>query len=51
MPPRIGVAIDTPEHELEALCLADEGIKKHMNGKKLVRAIVVKNKLVNLVVK
>jgi leucyl-tRNA synthetase len=48
---RLGVAIDTPDHELEALSLADETVRKHINGKKLVRAIVVRNKLVNLVVK
>jgi leucyl-tRNA synthetase len=48
---KIGVAADTPEQELEALGLADENIRRHLDGKKLVKAIVVKNKLVNLVVK
>ena len=32
------------------MSLSDETVKKHMDGKKLVRAVVVKNKLVNLVV-
>lgn len=45
------VAKDTPEHELETLSLADENVKRHIDGKKLVKAIVVKNRLVNLVVK
>ena len=45
------VAKDTSEHELEALSLADENVKRHIDGKKLVKAIVVKNRLVNLVVK
>ena len=48
---KIEVALDTPEHDLEALCLADEAVRRHMDGKKLVNAIVVKNKLVNIVVR
>jgi leucyl-tRNA synthetase len=48
---KISVEKDTPEHQLEALCLADENIRKHLDGKQIVKKIVVKNKLVNLVVK
>jgi leucyl-tRNA synthetase len=48
---RITVPVDTPENELEKLCLADEGVKRHIDGKRMVKAIVVRNKLVNLVVK
>ena len=48
---KIEVAVDTTEKELETLCLADGAIKKHMDGKTLVKAIVVKNKLVNLVIR
>jgi len=48
---KIGVTMDTSEKELEALSLADENVRRHIDGKKLVKAIVVKNKLVNLVVK
>jgi leucyl-tRNA synthetase len=48
---KIDVAVDTSEKELESMSLADEKIRKHVNGKQLVRVIVVKNKLVNLVVK
>ncbi len=47
---KIGVAMDTTEGELEALSLADENVRRHIDGKKLIKAIVVKNKLVNLVV-
>jgi leucyl-tRNA synthetase len=47
---KVIVNADTPEHELETLCLADETVRKHLDGKKVVRAIVVKNRLVNLVV-
>jgi leucyl-tRNA synthetase len=46
---KIEVVRDTTEHDLEALCLADEGVRRHMDGKKLVKVIVVKNKLVNVV--
>lgn len=48
---KILVEKDTPEHQLEALCLADENIRKYLDGKQIVKTIVVKNKLVNLVVR
>jgi leucyl-tRNA synthetase len=48
---KISVEKDTPEHQLEALCLADDHIRKYLDGKEIVKTIVVKNKLVNLVVK
>jgi leucyl-tRNA synthetase len=48
---KIVVAKDTPEHDLEALCLADENVKRHLEGKAIVKMIVLKNKLVNIVVK
>jgi leucyl-tRNA synthetase len=47
---RIEVAMDTTDKELEALCLADENVRRYLNGKKLVKVIAVKNKLVNVVV-
>ena len=37
--------------KLEAMALADEKIKKYTDEKKIVKVIVVKNKLVNIVVK
>jgi len=48
---KIEVDVDLPEKELEALCLADENIVRHLGEKKLLKTIVVKNKLVNLVVR
>jgi leucyl-tRNA synthetase len=48
---KISVEKDTPEHRLEALCRADDHIRKYLDGKEIVKTIVVKNKLVNLVVK
>jgi leucyl-tRNA synthetase len=47
---RIAVAVDTAEHDLELLALADENVVRNLNGKTPLKAIVVKNKLVNLVV-
>jgi leucyl-tRNA synthetase len=48
---KMAVDTDTPEGELERLCLADENIRRHLDGKKVVRAIIVRNRLVNLVVR
>ena len=46
---KIEVEIDLPEKDLEALCLADEQVKRHLEGKQVRKAIVVRNKLVNIV--
>ncbi len=48
---RIVVPAGTGEAELEQAARADEGVRKHLDGKNLVKAIVVKDKLVNLVVR
>jgi leucyl-tRNA synthetase len=48
---KIAVPIDLPQKELETLALADEVVRRHCEGKKLTKAIVVPNKLVNLVVR
>jgi leucyl-tRNA synthetase len=48
---RLEVAVGTNDKDLETLALQDENVRKHMDGKKLVKAIVVKNRLVNLVVR
>lgn len=48
---KIVVKKDTPEEELENLCLADENVRRHVDSKQIVKRIIVKNKLVNLVVK
>ena len=48
---RLVVPSDTPEKRLEELALADADVLRHTEGKKVLKVIVVKNKLVNLVVK
>ncbi len=45
------VPADTEEKDLEARAADDPGVKKYLEGKSLVKAIVVKNRLVNLVVR
>ena len=48
---RLQVPADTEEKKLEELALADADVIRHTEGKKVLKAIVVKNKLVNLVVR
>jgi leucyl-tRNA synthetase len=48
---RLSVPVDTPESELEALARADADVLRHTEGKNVIKAIVVRNRLVNLVVK
>ena len=48
---KLTVALDTPEHELETLALADENVRRFLGGKMPAKAIVLRNKLVNFVVK
>ncbi len=48
---RMAVPVDTPANELEARALHDPGVRKYVEGKTVVKAIVVVNKLVNIVVK
>ena len=45
------IPLDTPEKKAKELALSDEKVKKSLQGKKVVKAIFVPNKLVNLVVK
>ncbi len=45
------VPAGTTEDALKEMALSDDNIKKHMNDKQLVKAIVVKDKLVNFVVR
>jgi len=46
----IEVDLDSEQSIVEAAALADHKIKKYVEGKQILRVIVVKNKLVNLVV-
>lgn len=42
---------DLPEKDLEQIALDDESVKKHIFGKEIIKIIIVKNKMVNVVVK
>jgi leucyl-tRNA synthetase len=48
---RIRAPFGTPKEELQRLALADEKIRSLVEGKQLVKAVVVPDKLVNLVIK
>jgi leucyl-tRNA synthetase len=48
---RIELPVNTGKEDLEKLALEDERIKKWTDGKKIIKVIVVPNKLVNVVVK
>jgi len=43
--------LDTSEAELKSLAMAEPNMRTHLEGKTVVKEIIVKNKLVNLVVK
>ena len=43
------VPMDTEEKKLEKIAHADGHIKRYMDGKKVIRTIIVRNKLVNIV--
>ena len=48
---RIFAAFGTPKEELESRARADEKVKPFLDGKQVVKVIVVPDKLVNIVVK
>lgn len=48
---RIEAEKDTPEKDLERRALQDDNIRRHTQGKTVIKTIVVKNKLVNIVVR
>jgi leucyl-tRNA synthetase len=48
---KIPVAVGTGDHDLEKLALGDAGVRKHTEGKSVVKVIVVKDKLINIVVR
>ncbi len=47
----ISVPVDMDQEELKSLCLEEDKVKKHIEGKKVVKIIVVPGKLVNIVVR
>ena len=48
---RIMVAADAAQDDIVAAALADENVKAHIEGKNLIKQIVVPGRMVNLVVK
>ncbi|MGH9694747.1 MAG: hypothetical protein ACRD5Z_11425, partial [Bryobacteraceae bacterium] len=47
----IRVALATGKDELERLALANEKVKPFLEGKQIVKLVVVPNRLVNIVIK
>ena len=47
----ITVAADSADEDVIAAATADEKIKRQMEGMQIVKSIVVKNKIVNLILK
>ena len=46
----VAVLIDADEDEVRKLAIQDEKVRKHLEGKEIVRTVFVRNKLMNLVV-
>ena len=45
------VGIDATEEEIKEIAFNDENVKRHTEGKEIVKVIVIKGKIVNIVVK
>jgi leucyl-tRNA synthetase len=48
---RVEAAVDAPEEELLRLARSNDAVKGHLDGKEIVKEVVVPGKLVNLVVR
>ena len=48
---KMAVALDTPEETLKKLALAESNVQAHLDGKQVVKEIIVKNRLVNFVIR
>lgn len=48
---KVEVSADTSKEEMEALALQIDNVQKHIQGKEIVKVIVIPKKLVNIVVK
>jgi leucyl-tRNA synthetase len=46
----LSIALDANQQEVEAMVLADETVKKWLEGKPLKKLIYIKGKMINLVV-
>jgi len=47
----ITISVDDSEDEIKSKALANENVLRHTEGKEIVKVIVIKNKIVNIVVK
>jgi leucyl-tRNA synthetase len=47
---KVAVAKDTPDTELERLAFDDANIKRYTDGKRIIKKIIISNKLVNIVI-
>ena len=47
----ISISVDEDEDSIKEKALNDENVKRHTDGKEIVKVIVIKNKIVNIVVK
>ena len=45
------VSVDATEDEIKTIAFQDENVKRHTEGKEIVKVIVIKGKIVNIVVK
>jgi leucyl-tRNA synthetase len=48
---RVSAPSGAPREELEQLCLATRGVQSHLDGRQVVKVVVVPDKLVNVVVR
>ncbi len=48
---KIEIPVDVDDERVKSACLAEPNVEKYLVGKQVLKAIVVKNKLVNFVVK
>ena len=47
----IEIPLDTSEEDIKEIALSNDNVKKHIVGKEVIKIIVIKNKIVNIVVK
>ena len=48
---KFSVPVNMEEEELKKIVLTDQAVKRHLDGKQIVKMVVVKNRLVSIVVK
>jgi len=48
---KLEIPIDSSDEDIKKLSLAEPNVKKYLDGKQVIKAVVVKNKLVNFVIK